>query len=192
MFERILTNVARHIQLTPEEVTYFTSLIKTRTIRKRQYLLQAGDVIRQEIFVNQGCLRSYEVDDKGQEHIVQFAPEDYWTGDMYSFLTGEPATKHIDALEDTEVFLIEKGQLLVLFDKVPRFDRFYRLLLQKAYVSLERRISENMTLSAEERYDRFVQRYPSLEQRLTQKHIASYLGITPESLSRIRKLKATK
>src|SRR5690349_12280459 len=104
MFERILTNVARHIQLTPEEVTYFTSLIKIRTIRKRQYLLQAGDVIRQEIFVNQGCLRSYEVDDKGQEHIVQFAPEDYWTGDMYSFLTGEPATKHIDALEDTEVF----------------------------------------------------------------------------------------
>jgi CRP-like cAMP-binding protein len=189
MFERILANVSRHIQLTPEEVTYFTSIIKSRTVRKRQYLLQAGDVNRFEIFVNAGCLRSYEVDDKGQEHIVQFAPEDWWTGDMYSFLTGEPATKNIDALEDTEVLLIEKSHLEALYVQVPKFDRFYRLLLQRAYITLERRISENLTLSAEERYNRFIERYPNLEQRLTQRHIASYLGITPESLSRIRRMK---
>jgi CRP-like cAMP-binding protein len=192
MFERILANVSRHIQLTPEEVNYFTSIIKSRTVRKRQYLLQAGDVNRFEIFVNAGCLRSYEVDDKGQEHIVQFAPEDWWTGDMYSFLTGEPATKNIDALEDTEVLLIEKSHLEELYVQVPKFDRFYRLLLQRAYTTLERRISENLTLSAEERYNRFIERYPNLEQRLTQRQIASYLGITPESLSRIRRMKTGK
>jgi CRP-like cAMP-binding protein len=192
MFELILKNVSRHIQLTSEEADYFTSILKPRTVRKRQYLLQAGDVFRFECFVTTGCLRTYQVDEKGQEHIVQFAPEDWWTGDMYSFLTGQPATKHIDALEDSAVLLIEKSKLEELYLKIPKFDRFFRLLLQNAFITMERRIGENMTLTAEERYNRFMERYPNLEQRLPQRHIASYLGITPESLSRIRRIKMDK
>ena len=187
MYDLILKNIGRHIQLTPEEISRFTSVLKPRTLRKRQYLLQAGDISRNECFVTKGCLRTYLVDDKGQEHNVQFAIEDWWIGDMYSFLTGHPALYNIEALEDSEMLLIEQKQLEQLYIEIPKFDRFFRILLQNAFVNLQRRISENMSLTAEERYTNFVQRYPKFEQRLSLKQIASYLGITPESLSRIRR-----
>ena len=187
MFELILKNVSRHITLTPEETAYFTSILKRKTLRKKQYLLQAGDVSRHECFVNKGCLRTYLVDEKGQEHIVQFGIEEWWTGDMYSFITGQPSLYHIDALEDCELLLIEKQQWEKMFVEVPKFERFFRILLQNAFVSMQRRIAENMSLSAEERYTNFLQKHAHFEQRLPQRQIASYLGITPESLSRIRK-----
>lgn len=187
MFELILKNVSRHITLTTEEEAYFTSILKKRTLRKKQYLLQAGDVSRQECFVNKGCLRTYLVDDDGQEHIVQFAVEEWWTGDMHSFITGQPSLYHIDALEDCELLLIEKQAWEKMFADIPKFERFFRMLLQNAFISMQRRIAENMSLSAEERYMNFLQKYAHFEQRLPQRQIASYLGITPESLSRIRK-----
>jgi CRP-like cAMP-binding protein len=186
MFDLILKNVSRHITLTPEEAQYFTAILKKRSLRKRQYLLQAGDISRYECFVNKGCLRTYFVDDKGQEHIVQFAVEEWWTGEMYSFLTGQPSLYHIDALEDSELLLIEKSQWDQLFTEIPKFERLFRMLLQNAFIALQRRITDNMSLTAEERYIKFSQQYPHLEQRLPLKQIASYLGITPESLSRIR------
>lgn len=187
MFELILKNLSRHITLTPEEAGHFTSILKSRTLRRKQYLLQAGDICRHECFVNKGCLRTYHLDDKGQEHIVQFAFEDWWTGDMHSFITGKPSLYHIDALEDCELLLIEKHQWEKMFSDIPKLERFYRLLLQNAFVSMQRRIAENMSLTAEERYANFLQQYARFEQRLPQRQIASYLGITPESLSRIRK-----
>jgi CRP-like cAMP-binding protein len=187
MFDLILKNLSRHITLTPEEAERFTSYLQRRTLRKKQYLLQGGDISRYECFVNKGCLRTYLVDDKGQEHIVQFAIEEWWTGDMYSFINGRPSLYHIDALEDSEVFLIDRPSWEKMFVEIPKLERFYRLLLQNAFISMQRRIAENMSLSAEERYANFQQRYPHFEQRLPLKQIASYLGITPESLSRIRK-----
>jgi CRP-like cAMP-binding protein len=187
MFELILKNVSRHITLTAEEEARFTSILKKKTLRKKQYLLQAGDVCRYECFVNKGCLRTYLVDEKGQEHIVQFGIEEWWIGDMYSFITGQPGLYHIDALEDSELLLIEKPQWEKMFVEIPKFERFFRILLQNAFVSMQRRIAENMSLSAEERYTNFLQRFPQFEQRLPQRQIASFLGITPESLSRIRK-----
>jgi CRP-like cAMP-binding protein len=192
MYDLILKNIARFIQLTPEEADRFTAILKPRTLRKRQYLVQEGDVFRYECFVNKGCLRTYNIDKNGQEHMVQFAFEDWWTGDMYSFLSGQPALYHVEALEDSELFMIEKSQLEQLYIDVPKFERFFRILLQNAFVSLQRRISENMSLTAEERYLHFIERYPRFEQRLTLKQIASYLGITPESLSRIRRQMAEK
>jgi CRP-like cAMP-binding protein len=192
MYDLILKNIARFIQLTPEETDRFTSVLKPRTLRKRQYLVQAGDVFRYECFVNKGSLRTYHIDNNGQEHIVMFAFEDWWTGDMYSFLSGQPALYNVDALEDAELLLIEKSQLEQLYIDIPKFDRFFRILLQNAYISMQRRISDNMSLTAEERYLNFIDRYPHFEQRLSQKQIASYLGITPESLSRIRRQMAGK
>jgi CRP-like cAMP-binding protein len=192
MYDLILKNIARFIQLTPEETDRFTSVLKPRTLRKRQYLVQAGDVFRYECFVNKGSLRTYHIDNNGQEHIVMFAFEDWWTGDMYSFLSGQPALYNVDALEDAELLLIEKSQLEQLYIDIPKFDRFFRILLQNAYISMQRRISDNMSLTAEERYLDFIKRYPHFEQRLSQKQIASYLGITPESLSRIRRQMAGK
>jgi CRP-like cAMP-binding protein len=192
MYDLILKNIARFIQLTPAETDRFTSVLKPRTLRKRQYLVQAGDVFRYECFVNKGSLRTYHVDNNGQEHIVMFAFEDWWTGDMYSFLSGQPALYNVDALEDTELLLIEKKQLEQLYIDIPKFDRFFRILLQNAYISMQRRISDNMSLTAEERYLDFINRYPHFEQRLSLKQIASYLGIAPESLSRIRRQMAGK
>ncbi len=187
MYDLILKNIARFIQLTPDEADRFTSIIKTRTLRKRQYLVQAGDVFRYECFVNKGALRIYHIDNNGQERIVNFAFEGWWTGDMYSFLSGQPALYNVDALEDCELLMIEKNNLEQLYIDIPKFDRFFRILLQNAYIAMQRRISDGMSLSAEQRYIDFLNRYPQFEQRLTLRQIASYLGITPESLSRIRR-----
>ena len=192
MFDKLLKYVARYISLTEEETAFFTSLLKVRLLRKRQYLLQAGDVSRHEYFVNSGCLRAYTVDDKGMEHIVQFAIEDWWINDMYSFLTQTPATYNIDVLEDAELVCFDRNAYDQLLENIPKFDRMFRIMLQKSFVAQQRRIIENMSLPAQERYVLFQQRYPQFEQRIPQHQIASYLGITPESLSRIRKQLAEK
>jgi CRP-like cAMP-binding protein len=187
MVELILANVSKHISLSEEEKEYFLSILQPKKLRRRQYLVQAGEPCRYECFVNKGCLRQYYVDDRGSERILSFAVEDYWISDMYGLIMGQPALTNIDALEDCELILIEKNAFEELLVRVPKFERFFRIILQRAFVSHQRRIIENISLQAEERYCRFVERYPALEQRLPQKQIAAYLGITPESLSRIRR-----
>ena len=187
MFELILQNVSKHIQLTDEEKEYFISILKPKKLRRRQYLAQAGEPCRHECFITKGCLRQYYVDDNGSERILAFAIEDYWMSDMHALITGEGALTNIDALEDSELVLIEKKAFEELLIRVPRFERFFRIILQRAFVSHQRRIIENISLQADERYKRFLERHPALEQRLPQKQIAAYLGITAESLSRIRR-----
>lgn len=187
----ILKNVSRFITLTDEERDYFVSIMRPRTYRKRQYVVQAGDVCKYENFVTKGCLRSYFVDDNGFEHILQFAIEDWWIGDMASFITQTPAMLNVEAVEDTELIQILKIDLDTLFDKYPKFDRFYRELIQKSMVTQQKRILSNISLTAEQRYIAFRSQYAFLEQRLPQNYIASYLGITPEFLSKIRKKIAT-
>ena len=186
MYDLILKNISRFITLTPEEEQYFTSILKLKKLKKKQYLLQEGDITRHEYFVNKGCLRTYTIDDKGQEHIIQFAIEDWWTGDMYSFLTQTPARYTIDAIEDSELLCLEKNALEDLYIKIPKFEKFFRHLLQNAFVSLQERVIGNLSQPADERYCTFITKYPNMEKRLPLKQIASYLGITPESLSRIR------
>lgn len=187
----ILKNVSRFITLTDEERDYFVSIMRPRTYRKRQYVVQAGDVCKYENFVTKGCLRSYFVDDNGFEHILQFAIEDWWIGDMASFITQTPAMLNVEAVEDTELIQILKVDLNALFDKYPKFDRFYRELIQKSMITQQKRILSNISLTAEQRYLAFRSQYAFLEQRLPQNYIASYLGITPEFLSKIRKKIAT-
>jgi CRP-like cAMP-binding protein len=186
MYDLILKNISRFIDLSEDEKKYFTSLPKIKKLRKKQYLLQEGEISRYEYFVNKGCLRTYSIDEKGQEHIVQFAIEDWWTGDMYSFLTQTPGLYTIDALEDSELFCLEKNALEDLYVKIPKFEKFFRHLLQNAFIAGQRRIIESMSLPADQRYCKFIEQFPLMEKRLPLKQIASYLGITPESLSRIR------
>jgi CRP-like cAMP-binding protein len=173
--------------LNEDEVDYFVSLLKHRVIRKRQFLLQSGDVSKHESFVVKGLLRAYTVDKSGYEHVVMFAAESWWISDLYSFLTQAPGTQNIDALEDSEVLQIEKTDLEKLYLKVPKFDRFFRILLQNAFVANQQRIISSISLTAEEQYLDFIKKYPSLEQRVPQHQVASYLGITPETISRIRR-----
>jgi CRP-like cAMP-binding protein len=187
MYEQILSNISKHIQLTDAEQTFFISLLKPRKLRKKQYLLQAGEVSRFEHFVSRGLLRAYTIDNKGQERIAMFAMEGWWVSDLYSFLTNTPATQHIDALEDAEVLSIEKPDLEKLYVEVPKFERFFRILLSNAFVANQQRVLATISQSAEEQYLAFIKKYPSLEQRIPQHQIASFLGITPETISRIRR-----
>jgi CRP-like cAMP-binding protein len=189
MYERIITNISRHILLNEEEIAYFTGLLKYRKLKKKQYLLQAGDISRFENFVNTGLLRAYTVDPRGDEHIAMFAMEGWWISDLYSFLTNTPATQHIDALEDSEILSIEKSDLENLYEKIPKFDRLFRVLLQNAFIANQHRILAGISQTAEEQYSDFIKKYPAIEQRVPQHQIASYLGITPETISRIRRQK---
>jgi CRP-like cAMP-binding protein len=134
-----------------------------------------------------GCLRTYTLDENGVEHIVMFGIEDWWVGDLYSFLTQSPASYFIDALEDTEVLQISKSNLDILYENIPKFERFFRLILQNAFIAQQKRINQNLSFTAEQRYIDFIEKYPQLEQRISQKHISSYLGITPVFLSMLRR-----
>lgn len=157
-----------------------------RRVRKDAYLLQAGEVSKHLAFVTRGCLRSYSIDRKGQEHILQFAIEEWWISDLYSFLTGKDSTFFIDALEESDVLLLDSAGYEKLSIAVPKFERYWRILLQSNYIATHRRVLATISLSAEERYLQLVEECPSIVQRVAQRHIASYLGITPEALSRIR------
>lgn len=192
MYDLIRSNISRFVNLTDEEFSFFTSLLKHKKLRRKQYLLQAGDVCRYEAFVIKGCLRTYSVDEKGQEHVLQFAMEDWWTGDLHSFLTETVSYYNIDALEESEVLQIDNASLEKLYIAVPKFERFFRILMQNSLIAFQKRLMNAIRVKAEDRYVEFVNKYPQLEQRLPQHQLASYLGITPETLSRIRKQLSTK
>ncbi|MEH6308759.1 Crp/Fnr family transcriptional regulator [Olivibacter sp. CPCC 100613] len=155
--------------------------------RKKQYMLQQGDVCKYIAFVEKGMLRSYQVDDKGSEHIIQFASEGWWIGDNYSFLTGLPASYDIDILEDAEVLLITQPRMEEMLQAIPSMERYMRLLMQHSLISMQRRIACTLSTQAEERYLGFIAEHPNLGQRVPQHMLASFLGMTPETLSRIRK-----
>lgn len=183
----ILQNLKRHIDLTEEEKEIFSSSLKSKKVKRHQFLGEEGEISRYQNFVTKGCLRSYYVDENGFEHNVQFAIEDWWIGDMASFLTKKPGSLYIEALEDSEVLQLDNPTMEDLYIKIPKLERFFRILLQNAFISFEQRIISVISKTAEERYLEFINKYPLMEQRLPQIHIASYLGITPEFLSKIRK-----
>ncbi|HEX9980875.1 MAG TPA: Crp/Fnr family transcriptional regulator [Flavobacterium sp.] len=183
----ILGNVSRHVSLDPEEAEFFLQLLQRRSIKRKSYLLQEGDISRFENFVTKGCLKMYSVDKNGFEHVVMFAIEDWWVGDLYSFLSETPTSFYIEALEDTEILQISKPDLDRLYERVPKFERFFRIMFQKAFIAQQQRINLNLSANAEERYLTFLKKFPHLELRLPQKQIAAYLGMTPEMVSIIRR-----
>jgi CRP/FNR family transcriptional regulator, anaerobic regulatory protein len=174
------------IPLSVEEIKLVTNFFKPRLYRKKQYVLQEGDVCNQLNFIVRGCLRLYKVDDKGNIHILQFAAENWWLSNIGSFHERTPSELNIDALEDTMVLQISHENLLLLYTNAPKFDRIFRVLIENSFVSLQKRLLHNISSTAEERYNSFMQSYADLTQRLPQKQIASFLGITPEFLSRLR------
>ena len=186
MYDLLLTQIRKRIELTDEEFAHTKTFFIPKKIRRHQFLLHSGEVCRYLAFVEKGCLRQYFIDDNGEEHIVQFAIEDWWISDMYSALTGTPATYNIDALEHSEVLLLESALQEKLCTEIPKFERFFRLILQGSFIAKERRIAASISLSAEDQYLCLLDMYPQIFRRVPQNQIASYLGITPQSLSRIR------
>ena len=187
MFSLLRAHIEKRVHLTDEEFNISAEYFAPKNIKKHQFLLNEGDVCRNIGFVNYGSLREYTIDSKGTEHIIQFAIEDWWVSDLHSFLSGLPATYNIDALQDSEVLLLEKSARDELLNACPKMERFFRLLVEANHVATQQRITDSLSASAEERYLKFIKTYPKLFEQVPQNQIASYLGITPQSLSRIRK-----
>ena len=185
-YNLIFQNVARFISLNDEEKELFKSLLKKGSAKRKEFVMQPGEITKYEYYVIKGCLKVYSLDRNGVEHVSMFAIEDYWTGDMASFMLQQPSTYFIKALEDSEFLMISKENFERLFQEIPKFERFYRNLYQRSLVSYIQRTNQGISLTAEERYELFLGKYPHIANRITQKDLAAYLGITPEFLSMIR------
>lgn len=187
MFDLILANFALHITLDATETERLTAQLQFRKVTKNEVLLSAGSICKHIYYVNKGCLRLFNRDKAGDEHNILFCPENWWVSDMASFSTQAPAFYSISALEDAEVFYLTYPVLEQLYIDIPKLERFFRILTQNGFSVFQSRINSNLAQTAEERYARFRRQYPGLEQRISQKQIAAYLGITPVFLSMIRK-----
>lgn len=187
MFEELKKGIQLKINLSGDEIDQLKHFFIPKKLRKRQYLLNAGDVCQYMTFVEKGLLRSFSVDEGGHEHVMQFAMEGWWISDMASFLSGDQAIHNIEALEDSELLLLTKQAMDEMIDKVPSMERYFRLLMQNSIIALQRRIRAVQTFTAEEIYLKLMEVQPEIISRAPQQHVASYLGITPETLSRIRK-----
>lgn len=185
MYELLLKNIATHVSLSQEEEAYIVAHLHTKKIKRKQFLMQEGDVQKHSYFVTAGCLRIYSLDKNGFEHILQFAPPGWWIGDMFSFITQQPGTLYIDAIDDSEIILLPKAELENLFNAIPKLERFFRILTENALAAYQHRLVDNLSLSAMERYDIFCRLYPSLVACLPQKQVAAFIGVTPEFLSKM-------
>jgi CRP-like cAMP-binding protein len=184
--EPLLAYFDQLIPLNDEEKKLVTEKFHSRLYRKRQYVLQEGDTCTQLYFVVRGCLRMYKIDEQGNTHIIQFAAENYWINDLGSFYEEKPSTLNIDAIEDTVVLQIGRKDLVDLYLQAPKFDRIFRVLVENGYIRLQERLLQNISSTAEGRYNSFLEVYPQLSNRLSQVQIAAFLGVTPEFLSRLR------
>jgi CRP-like cAMP-binding protein len=185
-FTLILQSISKHISLDKKEADYFVSLLQEKELKKKQFLVHENEVNTFTAFVTSGCLRSYSIDRNGFEHIVQFAPEGWWIADIYSVITKQPGKLNIDALEDTTMFLLKRSDQEKLFEKFPKFERFFRIITENSIAANHSRLMDYMGLTAQERYEGFCNRYPGLMKTLPQKQIAAYIGVTPEFLSKMK------
>ncbi len=182
----LLEYMNQYIDLTSDEQQILQERANYRRYLKGQYIAQHGDICKYESFVLKGCIKTFYVDNDGQEHIVMFAIENWWTADLGSFITQTPADYNVQCIENTDVIQFSHQALEELFVLIPKLERFFRIIIQKAYVASEKRIIRNFSLTAKQRYLKFREQYPKIEQRVPQYMIASYLGITKEFLSKIR------
>jgi CRP-like cAMP-binding protein len=181
-----LENMRRHIKLTEEEEAVVLSKLRPGNMKRKEFLLKQGQVARDLAFVVDGCLRAFAVDDNGFEHILQFAPTGWWISDMSSVISRRESLLNVDAIKPSQVLLLSREDQLTLFDEVPRLERYFRVLTENGLVSSRMRLIENLSLTARQRYQRFCQTYPNLINEIPQKYIASFIGVTPEFLSKIR------
>lgn len=182
----ILQNISKHITLTVEEEQLFLSKIEVQNFKAKTILHNAGEICKHSYFVNSGLLRSFNINDNIVEHVLHFACEGWWIGDMYSLLSQKPGNLFIEVLEDSEVVLLSKENQEQLYFEIPKLERFFRILTENSLVAHQERLMDNLSLSAEDRFEKFCRKYPTLIQKVPQKQIASYIGVTPEFFSKMK------
>lgn len=182
----ILQNISKHVSLTPEEEKFFLTKTETKLVKAKTILLSSGEVSKQTYFVNSGILRSFNINDNIIEHVLHFACEGWWIGDMYSYISEKPGNLFIEVLEDAELTTISKENHQELYHQIPKLERFFRILAENSLVSHQERLMDNLSLTAEERFEKFCTKYPTLIQKISQKNIASYIGVTPEFFSKMK------
>lgn len=183
---QILENINKIVTLSPEEELLFLSKIEIKTYKAKTVLVNAGEISQYSFFVNSGLLRSFNINDNIVEHVLSFACEGWWIGDMYSLISQKPGNLFIEVLEDAEVVLLSRENQNELFTQIPKLERFFRILTENSLVAHQERLMDNLSLTAEERFDKFCKRYPTIIQRVPQKQIASYIGVTPEFFSKMK------
>lgn len=182
----ILENIAKHISLTPEEQALFLSKTETHTYKAKTILLNVGEICRHSYFVNSGILRSFNINDNIVEHVLSFACEGWWMSDMYSYFSQKPGQLFIEVLEDAEVVSLSKENQEQLYLEVPKLERFFRILIENSLVANQERLLDNLSLTAEERFEKFCTKYGTLVYKVPQKQIASFIGVTPEFFSKMK------
>jgi len=182
----ILDNIAQHIKLTQQEQELFLSKTEIHHYKAKTILLNSGSICKHSYFVNSGILRSFNINDNIVEHVLTFACEGWWIGDLYSLLSQKPGNLFIEVLEDAEVVLLSKENQDILYQEIPKLERFFRILTENSLVANQERLMDNLSLTAEERFEKFNKKYPTLIQKISQKQIASYLGVTPEFYSKMK------
>jgi CRP-like cAMP-binding protein len=182
----ILDNLSKHIKLTPQEQELFLSKTEIRQYKAKTILLNAGEVCKTSYFVNSGVLRSFNINDNIVEHVLSFACSGWWISDMYSLLSQKPGNLFIQVIEDAEVVLLSKENQEILFQEIPKLERFFRILTENSLVAHQERLMDNLSLTAEERFEKFCKKHHDLIQKVPQKYIASYLGVTPEFFSKMK------
>jgi CRP-like cAMP-binding protein len=184
--ELILQNISKHVSLTSEEEQLFLSKIEFKTFKAKTILLSPGEIANSTYFVNSGILRSFTINDNIIEHVLHFACEGWWIGDMYSYISQKPGNLFIEVLEDAELAIITKENQQELYLQIPKLERFFRILSENSLVSHQERLMDNLSLTAEERFEKFCTKYPTLIQKVSQKNVASYIGVTPEFFSKMK------
>ena len=182
----LLQNISKHVSLTSEEEEIVLKTCSTNTYKNKTVLINPGDEAHFTYFVLKGILRSYTIDDNGAIHILSFATPGWWMADMYSYLTDKPAILYVDVIEECEVLTFQKCDVEELYTKVPKLERFFRILTENNLVANQQRVLDKMALTAEERYEKFLQKYPTVVNCLPQKYIASFIGVTPEFFSKMK------
>ena len=182
----LINYINKYINLSVEEEKFLLSKVIQRTYLKDQYITQQGDICNSINFIISGCTKTFYVDKDGQEHIILFAIEDWWTSDLGSFITQTPADFNVQCIDNTQLIQFTYNNLEELYTEIPKLERLFRKIVERAYVASQKRILRNFSLTAKERYQLFKKIYPEIDQRVPQYMIASYIGITKEFLSKIK------
>jgi CRP-like cAMP-binding protein len=182
----VIDNILKHVAISATEQELFLSKTETRQYKAKTIILNAGEICKHSYFVNSGVLRSFNINDNIVEHVLSFACSGWWIGDMYSLLSQQPGNLFIEVLEDVEVVLLSKENQELLYLEIPKLERFFRILTENSLVANQERLMDNLSLTAEERFEKFCKKYPTLIQKVPQKQIASYIGVTPEFFSKMK------